>query len=77
MSNVSMNYMDFDNLDDYDGRIKSFITSADAVAYKTILTSADGNYVYFYKKENAVLADTPDYSLKIYHPSVQGTTLIL
>lgn len=60
------NYMDLNNLNLYDTLLKSYVQTLSNLSIKTILFSADGNTVYFYKKANAILnTDTPDYTFSL------------
>lgn len=66
MSLVTKNYMDLANLTLYDTLIKSYLQGLSNLAIKTVLFSADGDTIYFYKKENAVLGtDTPDFTFSL------------
>lgn len=56
-------YLDLEGLDLYDELIKSHITTLLNDTYKTILLSSDNKTVNFYKKANATLSDTPDFTL--------------
>lgn len=61
MATQTKNYVDFSGLSQYDALIKEWANSANQKGYKTILKSTDGNYLYLYKKANAVLGtDIPD-----------------
>lgn len=83
MANISKNYLDLSKLQSYDGQLKTYIAGEDAKAYKTILLSSDGKNIYFYKKDNATLSDTANFSIDLeaitsesYVPSINGHTLI-
>ena len=60
-------YLNFTGLQKYDELIKQYVTNADTVvnarSIKTVLV--DGDYIKFFKKENATLEDTADYSVAI------------
>lgn len=73
MATINKSYMSETNLTQYDGLIKEYISDQDAEAYKTILLSANGHQINFYKKENASLSDTPDYI--VYRPYVSNNIL--
>ena len=53
------------NLTEYDAKIKELISTEDAKALKTVLYDATASQIKFYKKENATLSDTADYSIAI------------
>jgi len=59
------NYLDLTGLQSYDSLIKTYINTADAKAIKTVLWDETNEQIKFYKKENATLADTADYTVKI------------
>jgi hypothetical protein len=61
MANISKDYLDFTELSEYDSLLKSFFNNLSDLAIKTILFSADGNAIYFYKKAGATSSDTADY----------------
>ena len=63
MAVTAKQYLDYAGLSQYDSLIKSYIDTADAKAIKTVLWDGTNEYIRFYKKENATLADTPDYSI--------------
>lgn len=66
MANIEKVLIDLTGLTTYDAAIKEWANSASQVAYKSVLLSADGNNVYFYKKANAVLGtDTPDATIAL------------
>lgn len=66
MAITNKEYVDFTGLSAYDTLIKNWANSANQLGYKTILKSADGNYLYLYKKPSAVLGtDTPDASIEL------------
>lgn len=61
MATVDKTFLDLTGLQNYDGKIKEWANSANQVAFKSALLSADGNNLYLYKKANAILGtDTPD-----------------
>ena len=80
MANVNKTYLDYNGLSAYDTKIKQHITTESAKAYKTVLLSNDNKILYFYKKENATLSDTPDFTVNLITegcvPSFSGTSLI-
>lgn len=59
------NYLDLTGLQSYDSLIKTYIGTGDAKAIKTVLWDSDHELIKFYKKENATLSDTADYSVEI------------
>ena len=63
--------IDLSNLTQYDGLIKTYIGTESAKAIKTVLWDSTAEQIKFYKKENATLADTPDYSVSISSSDVQ------
>lgn len=66
MANVNKTFLTLDGLTSYDGLIKTWANSDNQVAYKSALTSVDGNTLYLYKKANAVLGtDTPDVTISL------------
>ena len=66
MSVQAKNYLDLTGLSTYNGKIKDWANSADQVAYKTVIKSADGNSLYFYKKANAILGtDNPNATIAL------------
>lgn len=65
MANISKNYLDFNELSEYDSLLKDFFGNLSDLAIKTILLSANGDTIYFYKKANATSADTPDYTFDL------------
>lgn len=76
------NYVNLNGLTQYDIDIKNYIAGEDAKSYKTILISQDGKTIYFYKKDNATLSDTADFSIRLggmlsesYVPSFSGDAL--
>lgn len=74
MATITKQYVDLNNITSYDNLIKQYISTEDASSYKTILLSADGKSVYFYKDANATLSDTPDFTISIIG---QGTAVTL
>lgn len=60
-------YLDLTGLSTYDAKIKEYLASADSVvnakSIKTVLL--DGDNIKFYKKENATITDTADYTIAI------------
>lgn len=83
MADISKNYVDLTRLQRYDGKIKNYISGEDAKSYKTILLSNNNSYLYFYKKENATLSDTADFSIDLealtsqcYVPSIEGQEMV-
>lgn len=86
MADIIKKYVDLDGLTEYNRLIKSFISTEDAKAYKTILLVTDpstgAQTINCYKKYNATSSDTPDFSYRVgslgsvgYVPSFSGTTL--
>lgn len=66
MSTTNKTYLDYAGLQTYNTAIKNWANSENQVAYKTVLKSSDGNYLYFYKKANAVLGtDNPDVTISL------------
>lgn len=66
MANTAKTFLDLTGLTTYDAAIKAWANTASQVAYKTVHTDADNNYIYFYKKPNAVLGtDTPDATISL------------
>lgn len=66
MAETNMNKLiSLQNLSDYDTLIKNYVDTADAKAIKTVLWDATAEQIKFYKKENASLADTADYSVSV------------
>ena len=53
-------YLDYAGLSDYNDKIQAWANGANQIGYKTVLTSADGNNILFYKKPNATLSDVAD-----------------
>lgn len=53
------------NLTTYDTLIKQYLATEDAKSIHTILYDTTNKAIKFYKKENATLADTADYSIDI------------
>ena len=83
MSDSIKKYTDLTRLQRYDTKIKDYISGEDAKSYKTILLSTDGKVLNFYKKYNADLTDTADFSIRFgslisecYVPSVDNDTLV-
>ena len=66
MAIIQKTFLDLAGLTTYDTQIKDWANSAAQAGYKSVLLSADGNNVYFYKKPNAVLGtDTPDATIAL------------
>lgn len=65
MATTTKNYLDLTGLKAYDALIKTYIDTGDAKAIKTVLWDSTAEEIKFYKKENATLSDTADYSVKI------------
>ena len=65
MSVQAKTYLDYTGLTTYDGKIKAWSNSSNQKGYKTVLKSADGNNLLFYKKPNATLSDTADYTIAL------------
>lgn len=65
MATTTKNYLDLTGLQAYDGLIKTYIGTGDAKAIKTVLWDSTAEQIKFYKKENATLSDTADYSVAI------------
>ena len=59
------NYLDLTGLQSYDSLIKTYINTGDAKAIKTVLWDETNEQIKFYKKENATLTDTADYTVEI------------
>ena len=60
------------NLSAYDTLIKAWSNSENQIAYKTVLKSADGNSLLFYKKPNAIEGtDTPDKTISLGNSDMQ------
>ena len=64
--------IDLQRLSEYDVLIKGVITTESAKAVKTVLWDATNEQIKFYKKENASLSDTPDYSVTISSTDVES-----
>lgn len=68
-----------ENLTSYDTLIKKYVDDADAVvnakSVKTVLV--DGDNIKFYKKENATVGDTADYTVAIASSDVDNIKKIL
>ena len=66
----------FSNLSDYDALIKTFIGDADDVvnakSIKTVLWDETNEQIKFYKKENATLSDTADFTISASSSDVQA-----
>ena len=74
MATVSKVFLDLAGLQTYDGKIKTWANSANQVAFKSAIKSADGNNLYLYKKANAVLGtDTPDVTISLLAGDAQLT----
>lgn len=65
MATNAKTYLDLTGLGIYDGKIKEWANSEKQIAYKTVLKSADGNNLLFYKKANATLSDTADKTIAL------------
>jgi len=65
MSVQAKTYLDLAGLTSYNNKIKEWANSANQVAYKTVIKSADGNSLYFYKNANAILGDEPDATIAL------------
>lgn len=65
MADVTNKYLDLAGLTVYDTQIKSWANSLNQLGIKTILKSADGNSINFYKKPSATLSDTADFSIEL------------
>lgn len=66
MADIAKKYVDLTQLGYYDGKIKNWANSINQLGYKTVLKSADGNSLLFYKKANAVLGtDSPDATIAL------------
>lgn len=72
MAVVAKNYLDLTGLQAYDTLIKQYIDTGDAKAIKTVLWDSTNEQIKFYKKENATLADTADYSVTISSSDVEN-----
>ena len=72
MAVVAKNYLDLTGLQAYDTLIKQYIDTGDAKAIKTVLWDSTSEQIKFYKKENATLADTADYSVTISSSDVES-----
>ena len=55
----------FENLSSYDTLIKQYINTAEGKSIHTILFDSTNKQIKFYKKENAALSDTADYTIDI------------
>ncbi len=55
----------FENLSDYDDRIKSLMSTEDAKSLHTVLFDATNQKIKFYKKENATLSDVADFEVDL------------
>ena len=65
MATIAKNYLDLTGLSAYDALIKKYADDGDAKAIKTVLWDSTNEQIKFYKKENATLEDTADYSVSI------------
>lgn len=65
MANDPTKLISYENLAAYDTLIKGYIGTEDAKSIKTVLWDSTNEQIKFYKKENATLADTADYSVTI------------
>lgn len=66
MATQNTTFLDLTGLTSYDQKIKQWANSVNQVAFKTAHTDTDGNYLYLYKKANAVLdTDTPDATISL------------
>lgn len=61
----TQNFLDLSGLTRYDGKIKDWSNSIAQAGIKTVLKTADGNSLKFYKKPNAVLTDTADFTIEL------------
>jgi len=71
MAVIAKNYLDITGLGAYDTLIKTWANSENQIAYKTVLKSADGNSLNFYKKANATLSDTADATISLGNSDMQ------
>ena len=66
MAVIDKTFLDLAGLDIYDSTIKDWANTASQLGYKTVLKTADGSTLNFYKKPNAVLGmDTPDATVSL------------
>lgn len=66
MATIEKNFLDLTGLTSYDTAIKQWANSVNQIAFKSALTDANGDFLYLYKKPNAVLAtDTPDATISL------------
>ena len=72
MATVAKNYLDLTGLQSYDTLIKTYVDTGDAKAIKTVLWDSTNEQIKFYKKENATLSDTADYSVEISSQDVES-----
>ena len=72
MAVIAKNYLDLTGLQSYDALIKTYIDNGDAKAIKTVLWDSTNEQIKFYKKENATLADTADYSISVSAADVEN-----
>ena len=72
MAITTKNYLDLTGLQAYDGLIKTYIGTGDAKAIKTVLWDSTNKLIKFYKKENATLEDTADYSIAMSSSDVNN-----
>jgi hypothetical protein len=72
MAVIAKNYLDLTGLQSYDALIKTYINTGDAKAIKTVLWDSTNEQIKFYKKENATLADTADYSISVSAADVES-----
>lgn len=66
MATIDKTFLDLTGLSNYDTKIKEWANSVNQVAFKSAATDTDGNYLYLYKKPNAVVGtDTPDATISL------------
>lgn len=58
-------YLDLAGLTAYDGKIKDWSNSIAQAGIKTVIKTADGNSLKFYKKPSAVESDTADFTIEL------------
>lgn len=75
MALSSKQFMDLPNLTLYDTLIKAYASALSDLAIKTILFSADGDEIYFFKKANATASDIPDYTFSLTNLTSRVTAL--
>ena len=69
---MSTKLITLSNLTEYDVKIKELMASEDAKSIKTVLWDSTNEQIKFYKKENATLSDTADYSIGIASSDVDS-----